>query len=168
MYIHKRLAEIFDTTEVEDGWFGKKHIILFGDLLQLPPVHDAPAYIQLTKEEINKYIGCCGNVNIWNELFSYDELTINMRQKDDLSYSKILSRIRVGLLNESDEFQLNTRKIKFKSSNCTVNLKKLCSRINSLPSSIVCLLPKRDMCETLNNEMLNRISSEEIKLVEKI
>lgn len=42
MYIHLRLSEIFDTNDCEDGWFGRKHILLFGDLLQLPPVHEDP------------------------------------------------------------------------------------------------------------------------------
>ena len=44
LYIHKRLEEIFDTSDFDDGWFGKKHVLLFGDLLQLPPVHEAPPY----------------------------------------------------------------------------------------------------------------------------
>jgi len=35
MYIHLRLSEIFDSNDCDDGWFDKKHIFLFGDLLQL-------------------------------------------------------------------------------------------------------------------------------------
>ncbi|EZA54483.1 ATP-dependent DNA helicase pfh1-like [Ooceraea biroi] len=42
MYIHLRLTEIFNTGESDNGWFGEKHILLFGDLLQLPPVHEEP------------------------------------------------------------------------------------------------------------------------------
>jgi len=41
IYIHLRLSEIFDTNDC-DGWFSKKHILLFGDLLQLPPVYKDP------------------------------------------------------------------------------------------------------------------------------
>jgi len=33
MYIHLRLSEIFDTSDCDDGWFGQKHVLLFGDLL---------------------------------------------------------------------------------------------------------------------------------------
>jgi len=33
MYIHLRLSQIFDTTDCDDGWFGQKHILLFGDVL---------------------------------------------------------------------------------------------------------------------------------------
>ena len=37
MFINLRLCEIFDTTDIDDGFFGRKHILLFGDLLQLSP-----------------------------------------------------------------------------------------------------------------------------------
>jgi len=57
MYINLRLCEIFNTSDEKEGWFGKRHILLFGDLLQLPPVHDNPAYVKLTTEEVNKYLG---------------------------------------------------------------------------------------------------------------
>jgi len=29
-YIHLQLSEIFDTVDCDDGWFGRKHILLFG------------------------------------------------------------------------------------------------------------------------------------------
>ena len=44
LYIHLRLSEIFQTEEVEDGWFGKRNLLLFGDLLQLPPVFEGPVF----------------------------------------------------------------------------------------------------------------------------
>jgi len=47
MYIHLRLSQIFDTTDCDDGWFGQKHILLFGYLLQLPPIHEDSAFIYL-------------------------------------------------------------------------------------------------------------------------
>jgi len=34
MYIHLRLSEIFDITVCDDGWFGPKYVLLFGDMLQ--------------------------------------------------------------------------------------------------------------------------------------
>ena len=37
MYMHLRLSEIFQTEQVEDGWFGRKNLLFLGDLLQLPP-----------------------------------------------------------------------------------------------------------------------------------
>ncbi|XP_018315695.1 ATP-dependent DNA helicase PIF1, partial [Mycetomoellerius zeteki] len=85
MYIHLRLSEIYDTIDCDDGWFGQKHILLFGDLLQLPPLHEDSAFIQLTAENIRKYLGSLSATNLWT-LFDYDELTINMRQQEDGSY----------------------------------------------------------------------------------
>ncbi|EZA51322.1 DNA repair and recombination protein pif1, mitochondrial [Ooceraea biroi] len=79
MYIHLRLSEIFNTNDCEDGWFGQKHILLFGDLLQLPPVHDDPVFVRLPNNKIDKCIGSLTAVNLWTTLFDYDELTINMR-----------------------------------------------------------------------------------------
>ncbi|KYN29317.1 ATP-dependent DNA helicase PIF1 [Trachymyrmex cornetzi] len=46
LYTHLRLSEIFNTIDCDDGWFGQKHILLFGDLLQLPPVHEDPAFVR--------------------------------------------------------------------------------------------------------------------------
>ncbi|RLU15902.1 hypothetical protein DMN91_011658 [Ooceraea biroi] len=52
MYIHLRLSEIFDTADRDDGWFGRKHILLLRDLLQLPPVHEDPAFVHLSDEKM--------------------------------------------------------------------------------------------------------------------
>jgi len=37
MFINLWSCEIFDITDIDDGFFDRKHIFLFGDLLQLPP-----------------------------------------------------------------------------------------------------------------------------------
>jgi len=75
------MYEIFDTNNCEDGWFGQKYILLFGNLLQLSPVHKDPVFVQLSNDKINKYIGSLNAVNLWTTLFDYDKLTINMRQQ---------------------------------------------------------------------------------------
>jgi len=113
MYIHLRLSEIFDTSDC-NGWFGRKHILLFGDLLQLSPVHEDPIFTHLSDEKVAKYLGSLSAVNLWATLFDYDELTINMRQQGDDSYRELLSRIRIGLLTKSDCKILENRKISFK------------------------------------------------------
>ncbi|CAG5047433.1 unnamed protein product [Parnassius apollo] len=51
-YINLRICEVFDTSDVEDGWFGKKHILVLGDLLQLPPVREKSPFEKLTPSEI--------------------------------------------------------------------------------------------------------------------
>jgi len=114
MYIHLRLSEIFDTTDCDDDWFDQKHILLFGDLLQLPPVHEDPAFIQLTAENVRKYLGSLSATNLWITLFGYDKLIINMCQQGDGSYRELLFRIRVDLLTPSDYDILEKRKISFK------------------------------------------------------
>lgn len=165
MYVHLRLSEIFDTGDCDDGWFGQKHILLFGDLLQLPPVHEDHVFVQLSHEKINKYLGSLGTVNLWATLFDYDELTINMRQQGDTSYRDLLSRIRVGLLTKSDSDILEKRKISFKSASFEARLNELCNFISNLPPDTVCLLPTCNMCDVLNATMLSRISSKEILLI---
>ncbi|KYN09981.1 DNA repair and recombination protein PIF1 [Trachymyrmex cornetzi] len=165
MYIHLRLSEIYDTIDCDDGWFGQKHVLLFGDLLQLPPVHEDPAFIQLTAENIRKYLGSLNATNIWTTLFDYDELTINMRQQGDGSYRELLSRIRIGLLTPSDCDILEKRKVSFKSESFETRLNELCDFINNLSSDTVCLLPTCHMCNKLNAAMLSRIASKEIFLI---
>ncbi|KAG8197602.1 hypothetical protein JTE90_021332 [Oedothorax gibbosus] len=48
MYIHFRQSEIFNTLLEDDGWFSRINILLFGDLLQLPPVMQHAPFIGLT------------------------------------------------------------------------------------------------------------------------
>ena len=115
LYIHLRLTEIFATGESEDGYFGKIYILLLGDLLQLPPVHEDFAFNALNNEKMKNYVRSMISFNLW-QLFEYDELTINMRQRNDKTYSDILSRIRLGIVTESDNLTLNTRKIDLASN----------------------------------------------------
>jgi len=164
MYIHLRLSEIFATNDCEDGWFGRKHILLFGDLLQLPPVREEPVFVQLSKDKIYTCVGLT-TINLWTTLFDYDELTINMRQQGDNSYRQLLSRIRVGLLTKSDTVLLESRKISFKGNSLESRLNELCNFINDFPLDTVCLLPTRHMCDVLNAAMLSRIASKEILLI---
>ncbi|EZA51529.1 ATP-dependent DNA helicase PIF1, partial [Ooceraea biroi] len=164
MYIHLRLSEIFNTADCNDGWVGRKHILLFGDLLQLPPVHEDPIFVQLSKQKIDKYLGSLGTIDMWTNLFDYDELRINMRQQGDDTYRKLLSRVRIGLLTKSDNEILERRKLLFKNNSFESRLNELCDFINNLPLNTACLLLTCHMCDVLNNAMLNRIASKEIVL----
>ena len=64
LYIHLQLTEIFQTEEVKDGWFGKRNMLFFGDLFQLPPIFEGPVYTPLTAELTQKYTGCVGCVDL--------------------------------------------------------------------------------------------------------
>ncbi|XP_066585898.1 uncharacterized protein [Prorops nasuta] len=167
MYIHLRLTAIFNTEDCEDGWFGNKHILLFGDLLQLPPVHEDPAFIKLSNDKILNHIGAIGTADLWAALFTYDELRINMRQKGDLSYKDVLSRIRVGIVLGNDTAILASRMIKLNDSDYNIRIYELCDYISQLPTDTVCLFATCEKCDFLNTTMLKNISSEEIKLIAK-
>ena len=71
MYMHLRLSEIFQTEQVEDGWFGRKNLLFLGDLLQLPPVFEGPVYNSLSCELTAKLTGCVGTIDLWRKLFNY-------------------------------------------------------------------------------------------------
>ena len=164
MYIHKRLSEIYNTEDTSDGWFGKKHILLFGDLLQLAPVKGQPPFKSLSSDDIQTLIGCVGNINLWASLFEYDELTINMRQKGDTTYRDILKRIRVGFTTQKDRKILKTRKIPFLETTVEGKFSELCDYVSNLSSKAICIFPTRHMCNILNTEILKRIVGKEIEL----
>ncbi|XP_058804672.1 ATP-dependent DNA helicase PIF1-like [Phymastichus coffea] len=110
------------------------HIVVFGDLLQLPPVREEFAFIPLTKAQINKYIKGMLSFNLWT-LFKYEELNINMRQKTDKVYSEILGKLRLGYLANSDIETLLKRKISFSSHTPSISLHELYEYLNNLPSN---------------------------------
>ena len=56
----------------------KRKILFLGDILQLPSVFEGPIYTPITVKVTQKYTGCIGAINLWRDLFSYLELTINM------------------------------------------------------------------------------------------
>ena len=93
MYMHLCLQEIFQTDDAENGWFGKRNLLVLGDLLQLPPIFEGPVYIPMSSDLITKLTGSVGKINLWRNVFKYDELTINMRQKEDSKFASILSRV---------------------------------------------------------------------------
>ena len=162
LYIHLQLTEIFQTEEVEDGWFGKRNMLLLGDLLQLPPVFVGPVYTPLTAKLSQKYTGCVGAVNLWQDLFSYLELTINMQQKDDKQFVELLSQRCI--INEDIKL-LNKRKIQPNGDTLSQRLKEVAQKLSELPPDTVCLLPTRNMCDQLNKEMLCNLPGEEIRCI---
>jgi len=57
------------------------NVLFVGDLLQLPPVNGLPLFSRLTNKTISSRLGYMSSVNIWKDTITYDELTINERQK---------------------------------------------------------------------------------------
>ena len=165
MYMHLRLSEIFQTEQVEDGWFGRKNLLFLGDLLQLPPVFEGPVYNCLSSELTAKLTGCVGTIHLWQKLFDYDELTINMRQKDEKEFVEVLSRVRLGYVTSDDVTVLEKQKISLCSDTLSGRKKEVVQTLNTLPNDTVCLLPTRHMCSELNKEVLQSLPGKEIRLL---
>src|SRR5271163_1234249 len=70
--LHLRLCEITG----KQLFFGGISVIIFGDLLQLPPVKGSAPYMALKGEEIRANLESIDACHLW-ETFVYDELTIN-------------------------------------------------------------------------------------------
>ena len=85
--------------------FGDVSILAVGDLLQLKPVFDDWIF-----NDLDKGITALAP-NLWTDLFSMQELTEIMRQKDDLDFAKLLNRLRENRLTENDYKILEKRKI---------------------------------------------------------
>ena len=165
LYIHLRLTEIFQTQDVKDGWFGQRNLLFLGDLLQLPPVFEGPVFKPLSLDCAQKHIGCVGTVDLWRDLFEYEELCINMRQKGDQDFVSLLSRIRLGHVTNEDINILEGRKLLLDSDSVSGRMKQVVKALSNLPNDTVCLLPTRHMCEQLNHEMLKCLPGEEIRLL---
>jgi len=158
-------TEIFQTQESEDGWFGKRNMLFLGYLLQLPPVFEGPVYTLLTAELTQKYTGCVGAVDLWCNLFSYLELTINMRQKDDKNFVKLLSQICLGCITNVDIKLINERKMQLSSETVSERMKEVAQKLSELLPDTICLLSTINMCEQLNREMLYNLSGNEIQCI---
>ena len=124
---------------------------------------EGPVYTPLTAELTQKYTGCVGTVNLWHDLFSYVELTINMRQKDDKKFVELLSQIRLGCITNEDIKLLNERKIQLSADSVCERMKEVAKKLSKLPADTVCLLATRNMCDQLNKEMLFNLPRNEIQ-----
>ena len=96
-----------------------KNILVFGNLLRLPPVFEGPVYTPLTSSIDNKHTGSVGAVDIWRQLFSYDELTINMKQKELAEFIELLGRVRLGAPLASDVKSLSKQQLAKHSEDST-------------------------------------------------
>ena len=164
MYLNFRLNETFNKDKGENGFFGKKHILVFGDLLQLSPVNEGPVFEPLTKNQVDKYIKTIGSFDIWS-LFEYEEFTINMRQQNDNLYRDILRNLRVAEIKDADINTLRSRCINLLSNNPLQRLHEVADYLSNLEGGTLCILPNTEMCDGLNSIMLDKIDSELIELV---
>jgi len=94
--IESRLRQLKGPEEM----FGGINVLLFGDLMQIPPVKGQPVYRQ-PRHMIPA-------THLW-ELFTLVELTQNMRQQGDTNFIDVLNALRIGELTTSHMFVLMSR-----------------------------------------------------------
>ena len=147
-YIHLRLEELFGSND----WFGSKNMLFMGDL-QLQPVNGHPVFEKITQKSLQHKLGYATSVNIWRDIVTYDELTINERQKKDAKFSAMLDSVRCGCPTAETIATLQERLVQGSIADKFIQLRK-----HGQPP--VCLFPRRKACNDFNSEMLGRLSSE--------
>ena len=154
-YVHKRLDALFPG----NGWFGGVNMLFVGDFLQLPPINAAPVFVDLDTKTIASKLGVIGDVNVWKQEVVYDELTINERQKSDKTFTSLLDEVRLGSVSEASLKLLEGRVIQ-----CTVKDKFV--QLQRSGDTPVCMFPLKKDCFDFNEEMLNSLVSDKVKIHE--
>ena len=173
LLIHLRLCEIFRCKSP----FGGKCVLLFGDLLQLPPVQAQPPFKGISDSLMNKVTD--GNkvaLNLWHE-FKFDELTINQRQVGDKNteWKSLLYRVRTGTHNIEDIKKLNDRCIEIQATAIGPD-KKLDAiityfmQLQESGENPVCLLPTREMVDRFNTAVLSKLhpNAHQLQAIDRI
>ena len=126
-------------------------IILFGDIFQLPPV------VKMNDKDIKDYY----KNYLDSKIFFYNaprfkdlkfktiELSKVYRQKDDMEFTEILNRIRVGKQTQSDIDKINTR--------CVSENKQIDWDLDNEDSVRLC--PTNNECNTYNQIFLDAVDS---------
>ena len=156
LHVHLRLTEIFGRKKGHDNWFGSQNVIVFGDLLQLPPVKGDEVFLSLSENQVKSAIGMMStDLSLWSH-FKYDELEINQRQKydDNTEFKECLSRIRLGIVLPSDVDLLSSRCIKVSKENPMESLVNYYNDLAKDGTFPVCLLPTRSMVREFNDAVL--------------
>ncbi|XP_073978327.1 uncharacterized protein [Rhodnius prolixus] len=152
-YIHLRLTEIAKNNEP----FGNFNILLFGDLLQLQPVKGNQVFKKLTRIECKSKLGSIGSVDLWS-MFEYDELKINVRQKNDKSgFINTLLNIRSGNICEEDISLLNSRVLPNNDLNNVIQSYKELVDSGKNP---LCLFATKAQCITFNKLYSDKFGKE--------
>ena len=166
MLVNLRMQEIFGPKEL----FGGKCVIVFGDLLQLPPVHGKRPFEELNGDDVHTLTGGLRiPCHLW-ENFQFDELTINQRQKgqENERWSAILGRIRIGRQTQEDIQTLEERLIPLKDCDLPKEyLEQIVQyylELQKKHTSTVCLLPKRNMMDAFNAEVMRILFPEAIEV----
>lgn len=145
-----KIDKILRIINENDKPFGGKQMLLFGDLFQLPPI--------ARKEEIKFLTDRYGGVYFFQSDaykkadFTFIELSLNHRQKDDTFFYEVLNRIREGKTTNHDITALNERVVK-----SSEDLRR-----------VLTLFPKKADAEMVNREELKKIEAKEYSYDAKI
>ena len=105
LQVHKRLQQIKGV--LPENTFGGVNILAVGDLYQLSPVCQSPAFSVVNDSYSNLYRSVC----LWVDEFQMMELTEIMRQKNDSKFCELLCRVRTATHTEQDIDMLRSREI---------------------------------------------------------
>eukprot|EP00116_Pleurobrachia_bachei_P000093 sb/3460355/ len=159
-YTHLRLGQIFGE---KNGPFGGKAVIVFGDLLQLPPVNANPVFTPISADLARELTGALPTKHdLWHD-FQFEELEINQRQKGNQNslYRELLGRLRIGAITNKDVQLLKSRLIPLlRSTTSEEYLEQLVDYFVGLLKSapqLVTLLPTREMVDTFNKAVLRKL-----------
>ena len=167
LQIHLRLQDAFDKISL----FGGKNIILFGDLLQLPPVNSSPPYEEIKGRDVSKITdGLKVSMNLWR-VFDYEELTINQRQSRDSNdaWRQLLYRARLGILSCNVHCLLSDRLVPLETlaEDTHRPIDKAVEhflKLRSIEASAVCLLPTRNMVDEFNSKVMCKLNRSVIEI----
>uniref|UniRef100_A0A1X7V1D2 Uncharacterized protein n=1 Tax=Amphimedon queenslandica TaxID=400682 RepID=A0A1X7V1D2_AMPQE len=119
------------------------------DIFHFPPVCGEPVFEQVTAKTLKYTLCSMGAENIWCDTVTYDDMTINKRQKTNQKFSKMLDKERRGFPDDQTLATLSER----------VFSMPILKKLKILQEAPVCLFPKVDMCREFNEEMLADLPS---------
>jgi len=155
LYIHLRLTEIMSTNSP----FGGVSIVCFGDFMQLPPVKGNQPFQPVTAREAKQRLGAISSLSLW-QTFTYDELTVNMRQHGDSTYANLLSNVRLGSINDNEHSLLESRRISADRRATTEEVTELYHNLTGQQLSPIILMPRTEQCAVVNEAMLKQLESD--------
>ena len=142
-FIHKCLTEIKGTDDTEI-YFGGISIIAVGDFFQLQPVRD-----QFVFQDGKGHVQ--GATHLWRNLFTVFELTTNMCQRNDITYSEVLNHIRTGS-HPPDNIQLLRLRL-------TSGVLNPVSLTDGRFRGALRLLPRKVQVEEYNDQCLQKLAT---------
>jgi ATP-dependent exoDNAse (exonuclease V) alpha subunit len=155
LFIHLRLTEVMNSKDL----FGGISVVFFADLLQLPPVKGNQPFLQVTFLEAKQRLGAIGSIDLW-KTFTYNELTINMRQSGDKQYADLLSTVRVGTITDQQYALLAQRQIVPGQRATVSEISQLFQTLSDGGESPLILMPTSALCQQVNKAMMQQIGNQ--------